>query len=217
LSISRYGCKLCKLPGLELNAKYLVGITGGIGSGKSSVCKAFEALGWPVYQADDAAKKLLKTNLELRKKIAAVVELESYQHFDEFRKHLAAKIFESHSLKIEVESLIHPEVAMDFENWKSQQTEKIVAREAAIFFETGSYKTNNFNILVIAKEEIRIKRVLARDAHMNEEAIRNRMASQWPDEKKIHLADAVIDNSGDALLIPQILTVYETVVRQSNT
>jgi dephospho-CoA kinase len=217
LSTSHYGCELCKLPSLELNAKYVVGITGGIGSGKSSVCKAFEALGWPVYQSDDAAKNLLSSNLELRKKIAAVADLASYEHFDEFRKRLAAKIFGSNSLKKEVESLIHPEVAIDFENWKSQHTEKIVAREAAIFFETGSYKSNNFNILVIAKEEARIQRVLARDAHMNEEAIRKRMASQWPDEKKIHLADAVIDNSGDALLIPQILTVYETVVRQSNT
>jgi dephospho-CoA kinase len=201
---------------MAINKSFIVGITGGIGSGKSTICKIFKALGWPVYDADAAGKRLLAENRTLRQEVSHITEIRVDIPFDDFRKILGEKIFANKSLREAVEGLIHPAVQTDFDQWCLDQSSRIILKEAAILFETGSWKSNDFNILVTAPKAIRIKRILERDPHLNQQTLLERMAAQWPDEKKVPLANAVIDNSGTYLLTPQILTVYENIIRLAN-
>lgn len=190
-----------------------VGITGGIGSGKTTVCKIFAHLGIPVYAADDAAKHLMETNLELRRALAEKIGISADVPFHQFKELLGVRIFADPAQRAIVESLVHPMVAVHFLAWLEQQTAPFVLKEAAILFETGSYKHNAANILVTAPESVRIQRVLQRDAHLNAHAVWARIQNQWPDSKKLHLADFVINNPGNQLLLPQILGAYENLIR----
>jgi dephospho-CoA kinase len=194
-----------------------VGITGGIGSGKSTVCRLFQLLGVPIYYADNAAKSLMEHNLELRQKIEVALNLPSNLPFEAFKSALGEQIFSHPNQKKKLEALVHPAVASDFDHWLAEQQTPFVLKEAAILFETGSYKTHHHNILVTAPEPVRLARVLARDAHLTEVALRARMATQWTDEQKIKLADFHIDNSGRQLLLPQIFKIYEDLIRRSNS
>lgn len=192
-----------------------VGITGGIGSGKSTVCRLFQLLGIPVYFADTAAKSLMEHNLNLRNQIEAALGLPANLPFELFKTALGAQIFSNPHQKEKLEALVHPAVAADFEDWFDKQHAPFVLKEAAILFETGSYKAHDYNILVTAPESLRVARVLARDTHLSEPEIRARMATQWADELKINLTNFHIDNSGNQLLMPQIFKVYEDLIRRA--
>lgn len=171
----------------------VVGLTGGIGSGKTTVTKMFSALGVPVYIADDEAKKLTNTSRIIREKLIALLGEEAYINDNLNRKFVADKIFNDKKLLETVNSIIHPEVAIHFEEWVNKQSGAYVIKEAAILFENGGYKKCDLVILVTAPEYVRIARVMKRD-NTSKDKVEERIKNQWPDSKKIELADIVIDN-----------------------
>ena len=170
----------------------VVGLTGGIGSGKSTIASFFKALGVPVYIADTEAKKLMQTK-PLVEKITALFGIQAYKNSTLNSPYIADLVFQDDKLLEALNAIVHPAVARHFEYWTTQQDAVYVIKEAAILFENDNYKQCDFNILVTAPIAVRIKRVVARD-HTTAEKIQARMAKQWPDEKKIPLADFVIDN-----------------------
>jgi len=171
----------------------VVGLTGGIGSGKSTVAGFFVELGVPVYIADLEAKRLTNTSKVIRKKIIALLGKDAYDKDGISRIFVADKIFNDKSILKRVNKIIHPKVALHFQRWMLKQTAPYCIKEAAILFENGNYKNCDYIILVTAPTPIRIKRVLKRDM-TTEFEIENRISNQWDDEKKIPLADFQIDN-----------------------
>ncbi|HKJ79462.1 MAG TPA: dephospho-CoA kinase [Prolixibacteraceae bacterium] len=184
-----------------------IGITGGIGSGKSTVCNVFKILGIPVFEADTVGKKLLDTN--------AKVKSEIIHHFGEAvytpegavnRKKLAEIIFNDEIQLEKINGIIHPAVKNEYNNWLKKQRSAYVIHEAAILFESGFYKMMDFTILVTAPEKDRIKWVTKRDG-TSEKQVRERMVRQWPDEKKQKLATFVLHNNNQQLIIPELLKI----------
>lgn len=171
-----------------------IGLTGGIGSGKTTVANFFASLGAPVYIADDQAKKLLKTSSNVKAKVLENFGEGAYSDGEPDREFLAEKVFKDKVQLEKLNSIIHPAVAADFQEWKQQQNYHYVVYEAAILFESGSYKNCDLTILVTADYAQRIQRILKRDNSTIAE-IEARIANQWSDEKKIALADFVINNS----------------------
>lgn len=171
----------------------IIGLTGGIGSGKTTIAKYFETLGIPVYIADEEAKKILDLP-ETAHKIAAAFGEEVLTKGKPDRKKLAAAVF-NNTKKLELlNSIIHPKVRQHFLQWvEANSNKKIVIKEAAILFESGSYKDCDAVILVTAPKEVRIQRVMQRDNTTKEEVL-ERMSNQWEDEKKEALSDYVITN-----------------------
>ncbi len=184
-----------------------VGITGGIGSGKSTVCKIFRLLGVPVFEADVAARSLMNSDAGIRKGLVELFGDQIY-HPDNVlnRGMLAGIIFNDNALLEKVNQLVHPVVRNEFLNWKQEQETDYIIHEAAILFESGFYKMMDFNILVSAPVEMRIERVTGRD-HVQREMVLSRMKKQWIDEEKLKLADFELVNDNKNLLIPQILEI----------
>lgn len=182
---------------------YKIGITGGIGSGKSIVCSIFEKMGYPVYYSDFEAKRILTQDKAVRNQVVSFFGNEAYVGDELNRKWIADQIFNDESKKIKLNSIIHPVVRTNFENWADLQNSKIVLNEAAILFETGSYRNFDKTILVTAPEEIKIGRVVKRDKCSVEE-VKQRMKNQWSDEKKIPLANFIIENDDCQSLLKQI-------------
>ncbi len=170
-----------------------VGLTGGIGSGKTTISKMFKEIGVPVYIADDAGKELMDTSAKIREKIVQLLGESSYSGNKPNRPFIASKVFKDKALLEQLNAIIHPAVASHFKNWLSKQSSVYIIYEAAILFEKGSHKNFDFSILVTAPKETRIQRVLKRD-NTSREQIEARMNNQWSDEKKIELADFVIKN-----------------------
>jgi len=182
-----------------------VGITGGIGSGKSTVCQFFRTLGIPVFEADVEAKKLINSSDPIRNQLKALFGANIYlpnQVID--RKKLAGLIFNSPNLLEKVNAIVHPEVRNYFHNWCNRQQAPYIVHEAAIMFESGFYKMMDYTILVTAPEEDRIARVMARE-QTDAESVRARIEKQWKDEDKIELADFVVRNDNKELIIPQLI------------
>lgn len=194
----------------------LVGITGGIGSGKSTVCKVFELLGIPVYYADDRAKEITNYDPELKEQIIRRFGKDSYINNTLNRAYLAQKVFADKDALNALNALIHPRVAMDFDNWITANNDRpYLLKEAALIFETkGNLKLDKV-ITVTAGEDIRIKRVLARDSHRTEQDIKNIIEKQMPENQKISLSDTVINNNGDQLIIPKVLEFHQNILEIS--
>ena len=171
----------------------IVGLTGGIGSGKTTVAKMFSELGVPIYIADIEAKKLTNSSKAIRRKLIKLLGEESYSEEGLNRAFVAEKIFNDKGLLNSVNEIIHPKVAAHFKKWVLKQNFPYVIKEAAILFENGSYKECDTVILVTAPKPIRIKRILERDK-TTEADIQQRMDNQWNDEDKIQLADIVVNN-----------------------
>jgi dephospho-CoA kinase len=172
----------------------IIGLTGGIGSGKTTVAKLFEELGVPVYNSDLKAKKLMQNSKELRTAIIDLLGKESYVLQKLNKKYIADKIFEDKDLLQKLNAIVHPAVRQDFIKWAKKESSPYVIQEAAILFENNSYKTFDKIILVKAPKNVRLQRVLTRDA-ISEKEILTRMENQWDDSKKIPLADYVIENT----------------------
>jgi dephospho-CoA kinase len=190
----------------------LVGITGGIGSGKSTVAKIFSILGIPVYFADDRAKWLMSNNQELKTKIKEVFGQESYLDDGSVnRSFLASRVFADDEKVKKINALVHPAVKTDFESWAQEQKSPYILKEAALLFETGSYKDLHKVINVSAPLKIRITRIVLRDPHRTEQQIHDIIDQQLPDEEKNNLADYVIKNSDNKLLIPQVLKIHKAL------
>ncbi|MDT0646057.1 dephospho-CoA kinase [Zunongwangia sp. F260] len=171
----------------------IVGLTGGIGSGKTTVANFFEELGIPVYIADDAAKHLMNTSENIKREITSLFGLDSYRDNLPDRKFIASRVFNDQKKLNLLNIIIHPAVAADFENWKLQQDAPYVIYEAAILFEKEGYKKCDYTILVTAPREEKIRRIKARD-NSSVEDIQERMNNQWDDERKAKLADFQIQN-----------------------
>ena len=189
----------------------IIGITGGIGSGKSTVAKVFVSMGYPVYNSDLMAKQLINSDSVLIGDIKSHFGQEIYSGNKLDRKKMAGIVFnDPEKLKI-LNSLVHPAVGRDFESWKKEQSTSIVLKEAAIIFETGIHKSLDATLLVTTPESIRIKRVMKRDNTTKEQVI-ERMNNQWSDDKKAELADYIIDNSGDKMVIPQVQEIISSIM-----
>lgn len=185
----------------------VIGITGGIGSGKSTVCKVFKLLGVPVFEADIVAGKLINSNSEIRNELVQLFGNDIYSTDKKLnRKKLAELIFNSDVLLEKVNNIVHPAVRNEFLNWIKQQKPAYVIHEAAILFESGFYKMMDFTILVSASEELRLERVMMRD-NISREQVMARMAKQWTDAEKRKLATLELVNDNKNLLIPQIIEI----------
>ncbi|GAB1450167.1 dephospho-CoA kinase [Draconibacterium sp.] len=184
-----------------------IGVTGGIGSGKSTVCLIFKMLGIPVFEADLVAKKLINSNEEIR---AGLLLLFGNKIYDDNnllnRKMLADLIFNDDNLLEKVNNLVHPAVRNDFIHWVEKQNADYVIHEAAILFESGFYKMMDFTVLVSAPIEMRIDRVVERD-NIKAEMVESRIKKQWTDEEKRKLASIELVNDNQNLLIPKILEI----------
>lgn len=180
-----------------------IGLTGGIGSGKSYIAGVLEKMGYPVYYSDEQAKVLTDTHPEIRAGLISRFGTSIYSEETLNRKELAAHIFKSEPDRIFVNQLIHPVVRADFDRWCAEQHTALVFNEAAILFETGAYQQFDATVLVIAPHEIRMQRIMERDRCTVEQA-EARMKSQWSDEQKIQLATAVITNNGQGGVLTQL-------------
>ena len=185
-----------------------VGVTGGIGSGKTTVCRIFSILGVPVFSADETARIIMDSDTEVEKKINDVAGRNMYTGSGLDRKGLASLIFNNRDLLEKINNIVHPLVREKFESWAAGVDTEYVIYEAAILFESGHYKEMDRVICVTAPEELRIRRVMERD-HLTREQVEKRMASQWDEKKKIALADFVIMNDERQLLIPQVLEIHK--------
>ena len=182
-----------------------VGITGGIGSGKSTIARAFQVLGAPLFDADREGKKALNEDPDLIEGIKASFGEELYGPEGLDRKRLASIVFEDNSKLRALNQLVHPRVRKRFREWCQERTEyPYVMEEAAILIESGGAEALDKLILVTAPEELRIQRVMDRDG-IGEERVRARMKEQWSDEEKMPYADAVLPNDDSTLLLPRIL------------
>lgn len=187
----------------------VIGITGGIGSGKTTTCKIFQELGLSVYYADTRAKELMSNNAPLKNKIIQAFGENAYANGELDRVYLAKQVFGSEEKLSIINGLVHPAVAHDFEEWLDERNnERYVLKEAAILFESGAYQDLDITVLVIAPEDLRIERVLKRDGSTREDVLK-RMNNQWTQERKVKLADHIINNDGAQLLIPQVLELHK--------
>ena len=180
-----------------------VGITGGIGAGKSIVCKILEIMHFPVYYSDERSKEIVNTHPIVREKLIELVGENVYLNNQLNAPFLAEKLFEDDTIRFKVNGIIHPLVRQAFLDWTETQNSSIVFNEAAILFETGAYKLMDANVLVTAPLELKINRVLDRD-HCSKEQVLERISKQWNDEQKVPLADYVLINDDIQPLLLQI-------------
>jgi len=190
-----------------------VGLTGGIGSGKSIVAEIFYHLGIPVYNSDIEAKNLYKTDKVLKTLIIRNFGKQAFLDSGEVNKDFLISSVFPNQAKLEIlNKLVHPRVKINFENWLGKHRHsKIVIKEAAILFESGAYKQLDKIIAVTAPDAIRIKRVMKRDS-VTDDSVRKRMLNQWPQEKLVANADFIIDNSGLKSVIKQVLRIYNDLI-----
>ncbi len=186
-----------------------IGITGGIGSGKTTVCKIFMQLGIEVYFADDRAKWLMNNHEDLKKEIISIFGIEAYLNGELNRGHISNIAFNNSEKLILLNQAVHPRVFEDYKFWSTEmknQGHPYILKEAALLFESGSYKELDFIICVIADEETRIKRVMERDNLKREEVIQ-RLNKQMKQEEKVKLSSFIIDNNGNQSLIEQVIKI----------
>jgi dephospho-CoA kinase len=194
---------------------FQIGITGGIGSGKSTICKIFTCLGVPVYDADSRAKSIMTTDGILIEQIKKEFGDLAYLPDGSLdREYLSRVIFENQEKRSLLNQMVHPRVAADTDRWLDQNREaSYVVREAALLIESGAYLRVDKVILVTAPEELRIKRVLARDPHRLKEEVIKIIATQLPEEEKKKVADVVVYNDETQLLVPQILQLHNQFLK----
>jgi len=188
-----------------------VGITGGIGSGKTTVCKVFRVMGIPVFEADSVGRQLMNSDMEIHARLIDLFGSSVYlpdQTID--RKYLSGIVFNNPSLLAQLNSIVHPAVRNAFEVWCQNQRSPYVIQEAAILFESGFYKMMDKTIVVATDEAERIQRVMKREG-TSEEQVRQRIRNQWTDEQRIKLADFVIGNNDNELIIPQIVEIDKKI------
>jgi dephospho-CoA kinase len=193
-----------------------IGITGSIGSGKTTVCKIFESLGVPVYYADDRGKFLQQNNPEVRKQVRDAFGENMYDAEDNFDRAAMAEVVFKDPAKLKMlEGIVHPAVLKDFLDWIAQQNSPYIIKEAALLYEAGTYRDLYGMIAVSAPFETRMQRVLSRDKTTSK-LVMERMNRQWPDEKKIAMADYVVNNDDKHLLLPQIMKLHNQFLEIAN-
>ena len=188
----------------------IIGLTGGIGSGKTTVATMFSELGVPVYIADIEAKKLSNRSKVIRRKLIELLGQEAYIDNRLNRTFVAEKIFNDEELLKAVNAIIHPKVASHFKRWLKKQQGPYVIKEAAILFENGGYKQCDKTILIVAPKAVRIERLLSRDQSSKAE-IEARMSNQWSDSEKKKLADIIIENITLEATRKRVLEVHKNL------
>jgi dephospho-CoA kinase len=189
-----------------------IGITGGIGSGKSIASRLFQALGVPTYDADSRARWLMENGVELRQQLSAAFGPDTYDAAGRLnRPALASTVFNNPALLVQLNGLVHPHVGTDFETWAMAQEaagHAYVLKEAALLFEAGSYKQLDRIITVFAPLAVRQARVLRRDSHRSTADVQAIMAKQLSEEEKMQRADYVLTNDDQQPLLPQVLALH---------
>ena len=184
-----------------------VGLTGGIGSGKTTVAEIFYSLGIPVYNSDERAKYLMENDPSLRVAIIEYFGEESYRSEGLNRLYLSKEVFSDKSKLQKLNSLVHPVVGNDFAAWCKNQSAPFVVKEAAILIESGGYKGLDKIIIITASENTRMDRVMDRDNAKASE-VRNRINNQMADSERLKHADYIVNNDGKEMLIPQVKEVF---------
>ncbi len=189
-----------------------IGITGGIGSGKSTVCKIFQILGIPVFNADIESRNILNNDELVKKEIKNLLGSLSYQSDNTpDRKFIASQVFADEKLLTQLNKILHPVVLNNFEIWRNSHSKELyIIKEAAILFESGSNKEMDFVIVVTSPLEIRIQRVMKRDT-ISRQLVEARISKQYPQEKLIELSDWEIKNNGFDLVISQVLALDQKI------
>ncbi|WP_109831704.1 dephospho-CoA kinase [Reichenbachiella versicolor] len=190
-----------------------VGLTGGIGSGKSTIAKVFNLLGIPIYYADDRAKLLMNSSLEIKHAIISAFGVESYIDEELNRTHLAQQIFNSEDNIRIINSIVHPVVKEDFNQWANSQRAPYVLQEAALLVDNGSYKNFNSLISISVSEKARKDRTIKRDTFRSEEQVQQIIDKQVSEEARVSVADYVIYNEDSNLIIPQVLQIHEKLIK----
>jgi dephospho-CoA kinase len=189
-----------------------IGLTGGIGAGKSTVASIFKVLGVPVFDADATAKNILNTDLVLREQLIAAFGSETYKNGLLDRKYLATLVFNNSEQLAKLNALVHPATIAAMEKWASGFTDRpYIIKEAALLFEAGTHEGLDYIIGVTAPVELRIARVMQRD-HVLREEVLSRMQHQLDDTEKMKRCNFVIDNNETSLVIPQVLTLHEQFI-----
>jgi dephospho-CoA kinase len=187
-----------------------IGITGGIGSGKSLACRIFNLLGVPVYDADSRAKSLMTTDGILVSLIKKEFGVLSYREDGSVnREYLAEHVFSDPEKLKALNTLVHPRVGEDFERWAREQHAAYILKEAALLFEANSSQALDKIIVVHAPEELRIARVLQRDKHRTAQQVKDIIRNQLNEEEKLKLADYILVNDESRPLIPQVLEIHK--------
>ena len=196
---------------------YKVGITGGIGSGKTTACKVFEVLGIPVFYADTVAKEIMTQDALLVESVKAAFGNESYFEDGKINnKHIAGIVFNNEQALAQLNALVHPAVFRAFDAWEATipSTVSYTLKEAAILFESGSYKLCDTTILVTAPYEIKLKRLMQRDG-ITEEQVKARMDKQLSDEEKAKMANHFIVNDEQQPIIEQVLALHQQLLKSA--
>jgi dephospho-CoA kinase len=194
----------------------IIGLTGGIGSGKSTVAAIFSVLGVPVYEADAASRDLIDTDLDVQQQLRGLLGDDIVKMGRIDRPLMASRSFNEQRLMAQTNAIIHPAVARDFQQWYERHNNNhYVIREAAILFESGSYRDCEKVVVVTAPVEMRIERVMKRN-RISRQQVLERMENQWPEDKKISRADYVIYNDLTQSVIKQVLSIHEDINRQAN-
>ncbi len=188
-----------------------IGLTGGIGSGKSLIAAVLEHMGYPVFYSDQEAKALYNEDDQLQKELCALIGSALYVKGIFQKEVLSQALYKNPELKKEIEARVHPLVRKRFETWAQAQKSKLVFNEAAILFETGAYQQFDGTVLVCAPLQLRLDRVKKRDG-LEEAIIQQRINVQWDDDKKMDLASYIIENDGR-----QMLTQIESFLQSLNT
>jgi dephospho-CoA kinase len=193
-----------------------LGVTGGIGSGKTSVCRVFTVLGIPVFSTDPEAKKIMENDESVVRRINSIAGRNLYINGKLNRSELASLIFNDNNLLHKVNSLIHPIVFQHFGLWEAEQDAPYVIMEAAVLFESGGSKLVDRIATVVAPLEERVARVIQRNS-LSREQVMERMQNQIDDEVRIRQSDYVINNSENDMIIPAILKIHDDIITHINT
>lgn len=193
----------------------ILGVTGGIGSGKSLVASILEHAGTPVYMADARAKALMVTDPNIRRGVISIFGEQAYDEGGRLnRSHISRLAFKNSTLLQQLNAVVHPATGQDFHAWiasRKAEGHKLLAKEAAILFESGAYLACDKIVTVYAPQTLRLKRVLARDGGTAED-VADRMRRQWPEAEKINRSDYLIINDGHHLVIPQVLDMRKCLL-----
>lgn len=195
----------------EQDTRFRLGVTGGIGSGKTSVCRVFNVLNIPVFSADREAREIMDNEVVIKEAINNLTGRDMYRYGTLNRSELAAIIFNDCDMLRKVDSLVHPVVFEHFAKWTLSQTSPYVIMEAAILFESGASEYVDRVATVIAPISQRIARVIRRNK-LTEDQVLERMRNQMDDETRMKMSDYVIPNSEDDMIIPVILKIHEDIL-----
>lgn len=198
------------------NTPFRLGVTGGIGSGKTSVCRVFSVLGIPVFSADPVAREIMDKDGSIRLRLNTIAGKDLYGKGDLNRRELANLIFNDPSLLEKVNSLVHPLVFKNFLQWSSQQSSPYVIMEAAILFESGAFKLMDRIATVVAPLEERIERVMRRN-NLTFEQVQERIRNQMGDDERIKNSNYIINNSENDMIIPAVIRIHDDLLNIINS